>query len=67
MVASDGVWEFLSNQEVADLVWPFYRKNNAEAAADALAREAHRRWVREEDTIDDITCVVIFLGYIVAD
>ena len=24
--ASDGIWEFLTNQEVADLVYPFYLK-----------------------------------------
>lgn len=65
-MASDGVWEFVSNQEAAELVWPFYCKNNAEAAAEALALEAHRRWRREE-SIDDITCVVVFLDYIIID
>ncbi len=61
VIGSDGLWEFLANQEVAHIVWPHYERNNAEAAADALVKEAHKRWRQEEDTIDDITCVVIFL------
>ena len=28
VVASDGVWDFLTNQEVADLATPFYLKND---------------------------------------
>ena len=24
VIASDGVWEFLSNQDVAEIVWPYY-------------------------------------------
>lgn len=30
IVASDGVWEFLSNQDIAKIVWPFYLKNSPE-------------------------------------
>ena len=24
VIASDGVWEFLSNEDVAGIVWPYY-------------------------------------------
>jgi len=24
VIASDGVWEFLSNEDVANIIWPFY-------------------------------------------
>lgn len=61
VLASDGVWEFLSNEEVANIVFPFYLKKNAEGAAECLVREAFKTWRREEDSIDDITCIVIFL------
>jgi len=27
VIASDGVWEFISNYEVAQLVFPFYLEN----------------------------------------
>ena len=41
VIASDGVWEFLSNEEVANIVWPFFEKRNAEGAAEALVRESY--------------------------
>ena len=61
VLASDGIWEFLSNQRVASLILPFIEKRNAEAAAETIIREAFRSWKREEQVIDDITCVILFL------
>ena len=61
VLASDGVWEFISNEEVAQIVLPFFEKRNAEGAAEALVRESYLRWKHEEeDIIDDITCVIVF-------
>ncbi len=63
VLASDGVWEFMQNQEVAALIMPFFEKRNAEGAAEALVRESYHKWRLEEGgiVVDDITCVVIFL------
>lgn len=62
VLASDGVWEFLQNDEVAAIVRPFYETKNAEKAAEAVVRESYLRWKREEEGIvDDITCVIVFL------
>lgn len=61
VLASDGVWEFLQNIDVARIIHPFYLKKNAEGAAESLVRESFKRWKKEEDVIDDITCIVIFL------
>jgi serine/threonine protein phosphatase PrpC len=36
LLASDGIWEFLSNQQVANIVYPFFEKDAPEAAANAL-------------------------------
>ena len=44
VLASDGIWEFLSNQEVIELVVPFYQKNSMEAACNKLVQEASARW-----------------------
>ena len=30
VIASDGVWEFLSNEQIARIVWPYYIKNSPE-------------------------------------
>ena len=61
VIGSDGLWEFLSNEQVCEIVLPFYIENQPEAAANKLVREAHARWKHEEEVVDDITVVVIFL------
>jgi serine/threonine protein phosphatase PrpC len=44
VVASDGLWEFLSNKEIMDLVIPFWKQDNAEGACDCLVKEAVGKW-----------------------
>jgi serine/threonine protein phosphatase PrpC len=44
VIATDGVWEFLSNQEIAEIVAPFYTENQPEAAANAIIRAAYEKW-----------------------
>lgn len=61
IMASDGVWEFLSNEDVASIVVPFFEVGAPEAAANALVKAAYQRWKEEEEVIDDITVVIIFL------
>lgn len=36
VIASDGVWEFMSNDVVAKIVAPYYLKGSPEAAANAI-------------------------------
>ena len=61
VIASDGVWEFLSNEEVAAIVQPFYALGQAEQAANQIVRDSANQWKQREEVIDDITCVVVFL------
>lgn len=44
IIASDGVWEFLSNDEVVNIIKPHYFNNSAEKAAEALIRESLKKW-----------------------
>eukprot|EP00826_Nyctotherus_ovalis_P007409 TRINITY_DN11849_c0_g1_i1.p1 TRINITY_DN11849_c0_g1~~TRINITY_DN11849_c0_g1_i1.p1 ORF type:complete len:436 (+),score=51.75 TRINITY_DN11849_c0_g1_i1:438-1745(+) len=64
IIGSDGVWESLTNQEAVELVWPFYRRNKAEEGGGAVVKEAHKRWTSSGGSIDDITCIVVFFGYV---
>ena len=66
VVGSDGVWEFLSNEDVANIVVPYFKQNQPEAAANAIVKAAHDRWVQEEEVVDDITAVVIFMEPLMA-
>lgn len=62
VLASDGVWEFITNEEIANIVKPYFDTKNAEKAAEAVVRESYLRWKKEEEGIvDDITCIIIFL------
>eukprot|EP01083_Nonionella_stella_P098310 276440_1 len=58
VTASDGIWEFLSNEEVVGIVGKY---KDAQKACRALCEEATKRWKQEEDVIDDITAVIIYL------
>jgi serine/threonine protein phosphatase PrpC len=44
VVGSDGVFEFLSNEEIVKLVVPFWKANDVQGACDAVAQEARTRW-----------------------
>lgn len=61
VIASDGVWEFLSNEEIGQLVWPFFLMNSPEQAGNAIVKAAARKWRKNDQHIDDITCITIFL------
>ena len=62
VVASDGVWEFISSQECVDIVSKFYEDNNIEGAVHTLAQESRKRWIQEEEVIDDISIVIGFFN-----
>ncbi|CAK59228.1 unnamed protein product (macronuclear) [Paramecium tetraurelia] len=61
IVASDGVWDYMSNEEVMGLVIPYFEKDNPEHAAEKVVKEAIQAWRRNSLARDDITCIVIFL------
>jgi len=62
LLASDGIWEFLSNQQVANVVLPYFSKDAPEAAANALVSAALAQWKKQSQSVDDITVVIIFLN-----
>ena len=44
VIGSDGVFEFLTNEDIARIVIPFYKINQPEAAANAVVKAAYKRW-----------------------
>lgn len=62
LVCSDGVWEFLSEQEAVNIVKDALKSGDKESAARALACAASDQWAeRDVGTVDDITVVLVLL------
>ena len=60
IVCSDGVWEFLNNDNVKDIGKKFYLENNASAFCYELVSQSLEEWTKNDIIVDDITAVVSF-------
>lgn len=58
IVASDGLWEFVTNEEAVEMSVKFPPSKGPKHTVDHLVREANSRWMREEQVIDDTTVIV---------
>ncbi|ETV66859.1 hypothetical protein H257_16793 [Aphanomyces astaci] len=58
VIATDGLWEFMSDEEVIKMIAPH---TDPKQAVDVLILEANRRWMKEEQVIDDTTVIVAFV------
>ena len=57
----DGKWEFISSEEWVNIVKDYYLKDDIDEALSYLYKESSKRWIMEEEVIDDITLIIIFL------
>ncbi|CAM9699077.1 unnamed protein product, partial [Scytosiphon promiscuus] len=66
VLASDGVWEFIDNQEASEVVQGFFdRGEDAAGACKGLMELANRRWSdMVGDYRDDITATVVRLPFL---
>ena len=61
IIASDGIWEYMSGEDCLKVIKPFYEGDgDVEEASYSLVKEAFRKWKRKESIIDDITVILIF-------
>ena len=60
VICSDGVWEFLSNEEVMVIGNKYYIQNNINDFCSQLLKKSTKMWEMEENYIDDITIVAVF-------
>ena len=61
IIGTDGLWEYITSQECVEIVKEFYLKNDIQGAINYLFKESAKRWITEQDVIDDITIILIFL------
>ncbi|CAK82162.1 unnamed protein product (macronuclear) [Paramecium tetraurelia] len=62
VIASDGVWEYLSNEEVMNIVVPYYEKGELDQAGEKLMMEAINSWKLNSPGRDDITFIIVQLN-----
>jgi len=60
LIASDGIWEFISNEEAMRIGNKFYLRNDANGLCNELYKESVSFWLKEDCIIDDITLIVVF-------
>ena len=60
VICSDGVWEFLSNEEVMEIGNKYYGHNNMNDFCNELLKKSTEMWQNEENYMDDITIVTVF-------
>jgi serine/threonine protein phosphatase PrpC len=59
VLASDGVFEFVSNQSVIDIC---AKHSSPSDACEEIVATAYTEWLKHETRTDDITVIVIYLG-----
>ncbi|KAH8053616.1 protein serine/threonine phosphatase [Aureococcus anophagefferens] len=61
--ATDGLWEFLTDDEVVAMVAKVAMETGSpKACVEALVEESNARWMKNEQVIDDTTIAVAFLS-----
>ena len=60
MIASDGIWEFISNEEAMKIGNSFYLRNDANGLCKELYKKSLSLWLKEDCIVDDITLIVVY-------
>ena len=63
VIGSDGLWDHLTEEEVAKIVSKYYDSKNNEDASKELVNEARRRYELNGNYIDDVSVIIVFLYY----
>ena len=61
IIASDGLWEYMSNEDVTNVVKTLISKKNPDKIVQKLYEESLIRWRLKDTGIDDITIICILL------
>ena len=58
---TDGVWKFLSNEKIKDIILPYYEQNDIEGGTQKIKEIAYNLWyMKNPKGIADITVFVLF-------
>ena len=60
LICSDGIWEFMSNEEAMKIGNKYYLRNDPIGLCHQLTTSSVKLWEKNECATDDITVVVVF-------
>ena len=60
VMGSDGIWEFISNEEAMKTANKYYLRNDPKGLCHELTDKATKLWEEKDVVIDDITVLVVF-------
>ena len=61
IIASDGLWEYMDNKKVTDIVRKLIKQKDPDIIANKLYKESIIEWKKNDQGIDDITIICILL------
>ena len=61
VVASDGLFEFISSQNIVDIIKDYYLNQDIVGCCEYLYELSRDKWMKEEEVVDDITMILVFL------
>ena len=61
IMGSDGLWQYLKNENVVEIISPFLEEKNVEKAAKEIIKKSTLSWIENDSNVDDITVSIIFL------
>ena len=61
VVASDGLFEFISSQNIVEIIKDYYLNKDIVGCCENLYELSREKWMKEEEVVDDITMILVFL------
>ena len=61
ILATDGIWQFLTNEQVKNIILPYYEEDNISGGIQKLVGNAKKMWeTKNPRFIDDISVILLF-------
>ena len=61
VVASDGLFEFIPSQDIINIIKDYYLNRDIVGCCEYMYELSKKRWMEEEEVVDDITMILVFL------
>ena len=60
-MGTNGIWEFLTNEKIMDIIWNYYEWDDVDGAAQKIIEIAGKLWkIKNPKNISDLTVIILF-------